>query len=91
MEKLRDILNESFIPGLPAASKKKPTKEHHPIAWEGMLGTVHARNNKGESKYFHYNYEDAVKHISVDDHHDFRIHRNKKDQMKELDLLDIIN
>lgn len=51
----------------------KPTLNHRPAIWEMMLGTVHAMNDKGESKYFDYDYEAAKKFANVENKKDIRI------------------
>ena len=52
---------------------KSYTKEHEPLIWENMLGTVYA---KGE--YFDYDYKAAHKHAGVHtDYEDLRVCRVK--------------
>jgi hypothetical protein len=57
---LQEIINENYLPGLPDAPRRPPTKNHRPAIWENMLGSVYAQNDQGEIKYFHRDYEDAV-------------------------------
>jgi hypothetical protein len=57
------------------AVKKKPTLKHRPAIWECMLGTVYARNELGETKYFHYDWDDARDWAGVTTGADLRLWR----------------
>jgi hypothetical protein len=46
--RLSDFLSE--------ARKMKPTRQHRPAVWGGILGTVYAQNDTGETRYFDYDY-----------------------------------
>lgn len=58
------------------ATKKPPTQHHRPALWENMLGTLYARHHNGETKYFDYDYADAI--AFVGEARDVRVYRNKK-------------
>lgn len=46
--------------------KMKPTKQHTPVIWECMLGTLYARNPQtGEIKYCDYRWEEAFAHAGL--------------------------
>lgn len=47
--------------------KKNPTKKHRPAIWENMLGTVYARNDAGETRYFDYDWYAAREFAGVDE------------------------
>ena len=55
---------------------KSITKKHKPLIWEGMLGTVHSRSPEGETKYHHYDWDEAHEHAQVHNHKDLRIARS---------------
>jgi hypothetical protein len=48
------------------ARKMNPTKKHRIAMWENMLGTVYARNDAGETKYFDYDWAAAREFAGVD-------------------------
>jgi len=68
-----------------------PTKNHRPAVYENMLGTVNAVNDKGEVKYFDYDYEGALKHAGVSDDRDVRIYKHKYDPFYRNPYSDIRN
>ena len=76
MDKPRPLYR--FIPGLPAMPKLPPTLKHRPAIWECMLGTVYATNDQGETEYFDYDYEAAIKHCGFDETRDPRIFKNRQ-------------
>lgn len=41
------------------AYKAPPTQHHEPAIWECILGAVYARNSKGDTRYFDYDYDAA--------------------------------
>ncbi len=45
----------------------KPTKQHRPAVWECMLGTVYARNDRGETRYFDYDWAKARTFAGADE------------------------
>jgi hypothetical protein len=47
------------------AAKKPPTSRHRTAVWECLLGTVYARNDAGEVKYFDYDYPAAMAFAGV--------------------------
>lgn len=51
----------------------KPTRQHRLAMWEGILGTVNARNAAGITKYFDYNYKAAIKFAGIDKAADIRL------------------
>ena len=63
--------------GIPAR-RMKPTKKHRPAIWEGMLGTVYAMNEAGETKYFDYDWDDAKAHAGIPDKTDIRLYRHRE-------------
>jgi len=72
-------VTENYLPGLPDASKRPPTRNHRPAIWEAMLGTVYAMNDAGEIKSFGRNYEKAIAFSGADDaSRDPRLHKLKK-------------
>lgn len=48
------------------ARKMKPTQKHRAAMWEGMLGTVYARNAEGKVKYFDYDWAGAREFAGVE-------------------------
>lgn len=48
------------------ARKAKPTLKHRPAIWECMLGTVYARSDAGETKYFDYDWDAARAFANVE-------------------------
>ena len=62
-----------------AGGTKKPavTKRHTPLIWEGILGTVYARNAQGEVKYFDYDYDGAREFAGVAEAEDLRVSKTK--------------
>jgi len=57
--------------------KASVTKKHSPLIWEGMLGTVYARNDAGEVRYFDYDWPAARDFAQVTSCNDLRISRCK--------------
>lgn len=53
--------------------KMKPTKDHYPVLWECMLGTVYARNSRNETKFFNYDLEAAYEFAGLDNANDLRL------------------
>ncbi len=51
----------------------RPTQKHRPAIWENMLGTVYARNDAGEIKYFDYRWDDARVFAGVEVERDPRV------------------
>lgn len=47
--------------------KMKPTQKHRMAIWENMLGTVYARNDAGETRYFDYDWAGAIAFAGADD------------------------
>lgn len=60
-----------------ARATKGITRQHRPLLWEMMLGTVKARNPEGETKYFDYEYERAHEWIELKRYTDLRVCRAK--------------
>ena len=56
-------MNSPFSAAKPR--KMKPTLKHRPALWENMLGTVWARNDSGETKYFDYDWEAALRYCGA--------------------------
>jgi hypothetical protein len=65
--------------GIPA-HKKEPSKKHRAAMWEAMLGTVRARNKKGATKTFDYDWEGAAKFSGADIGKDNRVYRYSKNR-----------
>lgn len=55
------------------ARRMKPTQKHRAAIWEMMLGTVVARNAKGEVKYFDYDWDGAREFADVHEDWDPRV------------------
>ncbi len=72
---MRTLLKET---GVKDYKKAKPTKDHTVVIWEGMLGTVYSKNEKGEVKYFDYDWHEAVKFAGLQDAEDIRIAKYKR-------------
>lgn len=53
----------------------KPTRQHTPVMWEGILGTVYAVSPEGVVQYFDYDWAGAVAHVALSDDADVRIAR----------------
>lgn len=58
------------------------TKQHRPLIWENMLGTVFASKfgdakSKLQPKYFDFNWDNAREYAGVDKCDDLRISKNK--------------
>jgi len=69
---------ENYLPGLPDAPRRKPTRGHRPAIWEVMLGTVYAMNDAGEIKSFGRNYEEAIAFSgAAEEGRDPRLHKLK--------------
>jgi hypothetical protein len=62
-----------MIPGI-NARRMKPTVNHRPVIWECMLGTVYASNGK-ETRYFDYQYEEAIAFAGINPESDPRLYR----------------
>jgi hypothetical protein len=60
------------------ARKAKPTKQHRPVIWENMLGTVYAASPEGEVRYFDYRWDDAREFAGITDASDLRLARPKQ-------------
>ena len=56
------------------------TKNHVPIVWENMLGTVHARSPEGHIKYHDFDWHGAHKHARTHEYEDLRICRTPRDK-----------
>jgi hypothetical protein len=54
----------------------RPTRKHRPAIWENMLGTVYARNDKGETRYFDYKHKEAIEFSGVEGAQDARLCNN---------------
>lgn len=48
------------------ARRARPTQEHRPAVWEGILGTVYAMNAAREIRAFDYDYEAARRFAGVE-------------------------
>lgn len=48
------------------ARRMKPTLRHRVAIWENMLGTVNAMNDRGEVRYFDYDWAAAREFAGVD-------------------------
>ena len=58
--------------------KMPPTQDHVLAVWEGILGTVYARDpDTGEEKYFDYNWGAAAHFAKVEDSADVRIGKKR--------------
>lgn len=55
------------------ARKMKPTKKHRPAVWECILGTVHARDDSGQVRYFDYDYDAAFAFACATEDRDPRV------------------
>lgn len=53
--------------------RKPPTLKHRPAIWENLLGTVMAKNDAGEVRYFDYDREAAAEFAGVSPDRDPRI------------------
>jgi hypothetical protein len=61
------------------ARKAKPTKQHRPVIWENMLGTVYAASPEGEVRYFDYRWDEAREFAGITtDTPDLRLARPKQ-------------
>lgn len=56
--------------------KAKPTKNHRPAIWGGILGTVYAMNSQRQVEYFDYDYAAAKNFAGITDESDARVYRN---------------
>ena len=56
----------------------EPTKKHRAVIWEGMLGTVYARNENGEVKYFDYDWKEAAEFANLKNAKDIRVAKLKR-------------
>ena len=50
-----------------------PTLKHRPAIWEGILRTVYAMNEAGETKYFDYDHAAAKVHAGIANKQDIRL------------------
>ena len=59
-------------------NNNKPTKKHRAVIWENILGTVYARNEDGEIKYFDSDWEGAAEFANLENAEDIRIAKFKR-------------
>lgn len=53
--------NVAALDGFQARARKMPpTRAHRPAIWENMFGTLYARSPEGETRYFDYNWAEAI-------------------------------
>ena len=70
-------MNSPFAAAHPR--KMKPTLKHRPALWENMLGTVWARNDAGETRYFDYDWQAALDFCgALEEDRDPRMHRHPR-------------
>ena len=68
----------SVSPFANAPVKKSYTREHKPLIWEAILGTLFAKGaDDHKAKYFDYDYEKAHEHVQLQNYEDLRVCRVK--------------